>query len=544
VNRERFQMATAFVMASGLLAILVGGVRPGAASETDAANSVAAASPPAAENAGRPLTLKSAITDALGKNEDIRVERIALHSASAAITGAKGAYDPLFSLSAGWESATMPVNSAFSGAPEGRLAPTDRTTDASVSLQQLLPTGALVSVTADSSRGTTNGAFALLSPAYQTQLGLNLRQPILRNRAIDAGRLGLRVAAVNREMAAATLRQVVTDTVAAVEHAYWGLVAARRAVGVEEDAVALATQQLHETQSRIESGLTPDDEIAQPRAELERRRGDLLAAREAASRAETSLKSLILGDDAAAWAERFDPVDDIAVTVKPVDVAAATERALASRPELGVVGATLTRRRVEAQFARDQVRPSLDLVASYDRYGLAGSQNRAGTAIPGLSGTVPPGLEGNLRDAFSQLGTGRFDDGRIAVELSVPVGNRAAKANLAIARDAEAAAEASVAKERKTIRAEVLDAAAATETAGARIEAARAARQAAEVQLAAEEDRFKVGLSTNFLVLTRQNDLAAARLAEINAQTDYRTALTDLARATGSLLEERRIALE
>jgi outer membrane protein TolC len=94
------------------------------------------------------------------------------------------------------------------------------------------------------------------------------------------------------------------------------------------------------------------------------------------------------------------------------------------------------------------------------------------------------------------------------------------------------------------VRAEVLDAAAALEVADGRIEAARAAREAAEVQLAAERERFDVGLSTNFLVLTRQNDLARARIEEIEAQTDYRTARAELGRVTGSLLDERDIELQ
>ena len=85
---------------------------------------------------------------------------------------------------------------------------------------------------------------------------------------------------------------------------------------------------------------------------------------------------------------------------------------------------------------------------------------------------------------------------------------------------------------RKRIRAEVLDAASAVETAGQRIEAARSGREAAEVQLEAERDRYD-GLSTNFLILTRQNDLSRARLDEITALTDYRTARAELARATG-----------
>jgi outer membrane protein TolC len=45
-------------------------------------------------------------------------------------------------------------------------------------------------------------------------------------------------------------------------------------------------------------------------------------------------------------------------------------------------------------------------------------------------------------------------------------------------------------------------------------------------------------------VLTRQNDLSQARLTEISAQTDYRTARTEMARVTGSLLEERRIDVD
>jgi outer membrane protein TolC len=57
----------------------------------------------------------------------------------------------------------------------------------------------------------------------------------------------------------------------------------------------------------------------------------------------------------------------------------------------------------------------------------------------------------------------------------------------------------------------------------------------------AERERYGAGMSINFLVLTRQNDLSAARLEEIAAQTDYRRAQTELARATGTLLAERGV---
>jgi outer membrane protein TolC len=487
----------------------------------------------------RALTLRDAITAALEKNENIVIERASFDSAGSAIVGARGAYDPLLTIDAGWRSVTAPVNSAFSGAPEGEPAPTDRRTEVGASLRQLLPSGALISLTTGSSRATTDGAFALLSPAYEAQLGVEFRQPLLRDREIDPARLTLQVTTADRNRAAGALRREISETIAGVERAYWNLVAARRAIAVQEEAVALASQQLDETRSRIESGMAPETETAQPQAELERRRGDLLA-----SRAETTLKRLILGDDTAAWSDRLEPVEEISIQAPPIDIAIAMERALASRPELDVVQGGVERRRAESSFSNDRIRPALDLVVSYDRFGLAGVRNPVGSEIPGLPGELPDSLDGNLGDAFGQLGGGDFDDARVAFQLSVPIRNRAARAGAEIARNELAQAEAEMTQLRKSIRAEVLDAAAAAETAVARIDAARAAREAAEVQLAAESDRFDAGLSTNFLVLTRQNDLAAARLAEIEALTDYRTARTELARATGSLLAERRIELE
>ena len=499
----------------------------------------------AAAGEAHELTLEAAIARALEKNEGILIERAALASAGAAVTGAEGAYDPLLGLEAGWRQTTAPVNSAFSGAPAGELAPTIEAAETTAAIRRLLPTGGELSVSAGNARTESDGAFAFLSPAYDSRLGVAFRQPLLRDRAIDGARLGLRVAAADRDRAAASLRREVIETVAAVERAYWTLVAARREIAVREESVALAGEQLSETEIRIENGAAPETEIAQPRAELERRRGDLLAAQEAVARGETTLKRLILADDDGdLWPARLVPVEDAEVERVPVDVEAAMERALALRAELEAAEASVEHRRAESAFARDGIKPALDLVVSYDRFGLAGSRNPASDPIPGLPAEVPPGLEGRWDDSLDRLADGDFDDARIALVFELPLGNRAARAAAEIADSTERQAEAELARARKSVRAEVLDAAATLETAGGRIDAARAARAAAEVQLGAERERFAVGLSTNFLVLTRQNDLASARLAEIAALTDYRTARTEMGRATGSLLEERGIEIQ
>lgn len=495
--------------------------------------------------AERPLTLDEAIVMALEKNDGIVIERESLAAARAGVRGARGAYDPVLELGTDWRRATEPVNSAFSGAPSGQAAPTNEGAGADAEVRQLLPTGGSVSVSMSARRETTDGSFTLLSPAYATQVGIEVRQPLLRGRATDPARSAIRVAASDHRRATASLRREISDTVAEVERAYWTLVAARREVGVRDEAVKLAAEQLEQTRIRVEKGAVPETEIAQPRAELERRRGEHLAAREAASRADSALKILILGDDdGAAWGEGFTPADDPAGPIETVDAQEAMERALASRPELEEAEAARERRRVESALARDATRPALDAVASFDRFGLAGAQNPAGTTLPGLSSGIPAGMQGSWGRSFDMLGEDRFDDARVGLQFRIPIGNRAARADASIARSAERQAEADLSRARKAVRAEISDAAAALDTAGQRIEASRAAREAAEIQLSAERDRYAAGLSTNFLVLTRQNDLSRARLDEIAALTDYRKAGAEMARATGSLLERRGIEIE
>ncbi|MBP1619316.1 MAG: type secretion outer membrane protein, TolC family [Acidobacteria bacterium] len=488
------------------------------------------------------LTLDEAIALALEKNERIIVERESVAAADAAIVSARGAYDPLLGLEVDWQRATTPVNSAFSGAPEDAFAPTVEAASAGVVLGQLLPTGGELSLRSSATRETTDGSFDLLSPSHWTRLGIGLQQPLLRGRSVDAARLAVRVAATDRTRAGASLRRELNDTVADVERAYWRLAAVRLAIEVGEEAVRLAEEQLGETSERIASGSAPEKEIAQPRAELERRRGDLIAARETLARAGNALKLLILDDsDSDLWLAQLEPSDPVETEIVDVDVAAAMERALASRAELEAAGAVVERRITETDFARDGKRPSLDLLLAYDRYGLAGSANPSGIAAPGFPNEVPPGLTGGWSQSYEVLGQGDFDDARVALLFGIPIGNRAASGALAVAVSAQRQAEVELAATRKAIRAEVLDAVAGLETAGQRIEAARAARAAAEVQLETERERYAAGMSTNFLVLTRQNDLSSARLDEIAALTNYRMSYAALARATGSLLAERGI---
>src|SRR5262249_49940068 len=142
----------------------------------------------------------------------------------------------------------------------------------------------------------------LISPAWTTSVGVELRQPLLQNRKIDGARRAIKVAQITRTRSDLSLRRAVLETVGAVEQAYWALVSAQRDIDARRHGVELAEQQRADVSARIDAKVTPESDIAQPTAEIARRQGDLYAAEETRLRAERVLKLLMLdGPEDAAW---------------------------------------------------------------------------------------------------------------------------------------------------------------------------------------------------------------------------------------------------
>jgi outer membrane protein TolC len=81
-------------------------------------------------------------------------------------------------------------------------------------------------------------------------------------------------------------------------------------------------------------------------------------------------------------------------------------------------------------------------------------------------------------------------------------------------------------------------------TSAQRVQATRAASRLAEKQLEAEEKKLQVGLSTVFITLQFQDDLAVERSNEISALTDYLKALVRLEEVKGTLLQTYDIVLQ
>jgi HAE1 family hydrophobic/amphiphilic exporter-1 len=557
----------------------------GASSERPAPALVAA---PAVQT--QDVALLDAMARAMAKNRDLVIERESRTQADAGIERARAAYVPTLRGDLRYRDQQQPVTSLLSGAPQGELAPTMRGVVSSASFSKLFSSGATATLSGSVARDSSNNFITLISPAWTTSLGVDFRQPLLQNRQTDPARRAIKVARITRERSDLSLRRSLLETVNAVEQAYWTLVAAQRDIDARRHGVELAQQQRADVAARIEAKVTAESDIAQPTAEVARRQGDLYAAEETRLRAERALKLLMLeGPDDPLWnlelrasdapdivgplagsanggaatatasgtatspasaAAATTPSTDAASAASgqpltnagaAVDLQAALHDAAQLRPELADAAARVKLQDVEIESARDRLKPQVDLVANYTTRGLAGALNSNAIAFGGLPLVIPDDLQGGLGGALDSLARQRFPDASVGVSVNVPLGNRAAKADLATAESARRQAVTGTERDAQRIAVEVRNAVTALQTAGQRLDAARAGRDAAAVQLQAEQDRFGAGMTTTFLVLTRQNDLIAAEVTESAALAAYRRALSELARARGTLLRDRNI---
>jgi outer membrane protein TolC len=118
----------------------------------------------------------------------------------------------------------------------------------------------------------------------------------------------------------------------------------------------------------------------------------------------------------------------------------------------------------------------------------------------------------------------------VQLQLNYPIGISAADASYARAKVQVSQTQAQIRALELQVATEVTNAALQIQSNLQRVNAARAARELAQRQFEAEESKFEVGMSTNFLVVQAQRDLFDAQINELAAQLDYQKSVVDFER--------------
>ncbi len=480
----------------------------------------------AAQNAPLPprtlsLTVDEAVRMALDSNVDLRADRLDPQVSDTRVAAAAGAFRPTVTSSVQRNNQLQP--------PASFLIPTPTSTDAITSSvgfnQRLSRFGTSYNVAWTTTHTDSNSVLSSFNPLLQSGLSLGVSQPLLRDFRIDNSRQQLVTSRINRDIADTRLRESLVHTTANVKTAYWNLASAIANVEARRSALDLAEELTRVNQAKVDVGQSPALDLLSAQAEVAADQEQLIIAETAVKQAEDRLRMLIFDPtDREIWNVKIEPVDSPPVGTVTVDLDAAVTTALKDRADLLRAQRDIDTSETSVRYTSNQRLPDVRATVSYTASGLGGTQVLR--AIP-FGPVTSTGTVTGLGDVLGQLGRIDYPTWVVGVSVSYPIGTTTDEANYARARiERTQADERLKGAEARAIQ-QVRDAGWKIEMNAKRVETTRVARDLADQRLDAERKRFEVGMSTSFLVIQAQRDLAQAKQNELAAVLAYDLSLVD-----------------
>jgi outer membrane protein len=214
------------------------------------------------------------------------------------------------------------------------------------------------------------------------------------------------------------------------------------------------------------------------------------------------------------WQVRIRPTEQPLFTpLVAISLEEQVALALKKRPDFVRSQLEVATREIARDFARNQRLPRLDIVSRFSVQAFGEGFDES---------------TGRLRNAEGYAWT-------IGLRFEQPLGNRFASNEL-LKRKLEL--QQTLMDQQQlllTIVQEVAQAIRDIETLKEEVEVTRAGTALARTQLEAEQEKFRLGLTTSFNVLELQEDLSIARTDETRVLSDYNIALARLDQLTGKL---------
>lgn len=519
------------------------------------------------------ITLDDAIAMALMKNTDLALAQSNRRIANYQIVAAEGAYDIRFHVQPAYSHSVSPPQSPFQAGP-GVGPITQDVAGATTSLSGLTRGGQQFSVSASAQDLRTNSTSSGFDPAYPTALSFNLSQPLLRGREINSARRQLLLAQSSARATSDLALVQASSTVTNVSNAYWDLVSAWRTVAIQEEGLKQAQAQAASNARLVHRGAAAPVDIVESNTQVDVFQDNVFAALQNVHRLQTQIKSLVLANPGdPLWMANLVPTSNVRELPVEPTLDDLIVQALRNRPEISQLRDARRSADINARFAKDQIKPQLDLNLGYTTNGFAGNPTdprnnpifgalgpqfaavnaliaRANLGLPPSQqiptvNTALPITPGYLNGKFGQSGKNlldnRFPAYNIEFTYTLPLGNRTAKAEYDIAREQQAQIQVEEISLVQRVKSEASNAIQTIRETRYRLIAAHNARLTSEQVYASEQRRFAAGTSTTFLVLQRSLGVANQRGRELQAQTDLNKAAVELQRVSGTIFVQNKI---
>jgi outer membrane protein len=548
------------------------------------------------------LSMQDAIRLAVENNLDIDVQRYitwiadtnvlrAMSGApirsAAGFTSVLGAiptpsFDPTITSTLSWQRQSIPITNPFTSGTgvigaNVLTSLTNYNSQANFDFAKGFETGTSFSIAFNNLRTSTTSPATIFTPAVQSSLFFSFQQQLLKGFGILPNARYI-IEAKNGSVAARDqLSFAVMTVIGNVENAYWNLAYAREYVKVQQTTVDWAKKNLVDTQRQLQIGTLAQLDVVSAESELATDQQNLIVAQTNEQQAQTILLNLVTKNPMATGLENITVVPTDSINTPPkVDIIPyrdAVQEAWQTRPDLRASQMNLKNSGIEVKATKNALLPTMTLFGQYGSEGLGGNQIITTTTPTGFGpNTNAPivnsqgqPVQVNGQDLFVQTATGaaitrsvvpgglldswqtmfdsNFPTYAFGLSLSIPLRNRSAKADNAQALLQQREAVVQLQSLKNSIATAVRNAQIAMQQGLARVQAAVKATQLARQTLDAEQKKFQLGVSTDYNVILRQRDLAAAEGNEIQAKVTLLEAIVAFNQALGRTLSVHNITI-
>jgi outer membrane protein TolC len=492
------------------------------------------------EEAVLALTLEDAIMRTLKNNYGVAIQVLSPEIADLSVARAREIFYPQLSFDYGSRD-TKNASYSFLDASESVITKY-YSYDAGVS--QLLPTGGTLTASVTNYKNDTNSNFQTINPRYSSTLRFDFQQPLLKGFGPKMTKFNILISENNYQMSRNDLEATIASIINTVTQAYWNLVYSIENLKVGQQALELAQDLLAKNQRAVEVGTLAPIEILSAQAEVATRQADILSAQADVKNNMDRLRTIInLPEAEMKQALPIKPLDSPQFAESKISVDEALALAMENRPELKSLKVSVKTQDLNLSYAKNQLLPNLSLNASYWSPGISGDQilyldNNPLTGQ--VVGSIPGGIGNAVKDAFGF----KYNNWSVGLSLDIPLSSIFSRASEAQAKLNLDQAMLQLKNEEQVIYLEIRNGVRTLDTNYERVKAYKVARELAEQKLQAEEEKLRVGLSTNFTVLSYQRDLNSARISELRSIVDYLNSQVNLETSMGVSLKNRGITLE
>ena len=484
----------------------------------------------------------SNINQGESQSDSVRVLALEPAFAGSNIESALSRFDVQWNTSMLWQRTDQPLGGNFLD----NFTNGDSATFSS-SLLKPLPTGGVAGITFSTQYTfLTTPPAGITNPAYRPNLQFAFEQPLLQGFGVEINQLrqthpgsvltpfptsthaneGILITRLQFDVQRAAFETQLSYLVLNTEIAYWNLYGSYWTLYAREQALRQALEAWDFNKARYAAGQVSSPDLAQTRQQYELFRGQRVQALDQILENERQLRGLMGLPVEDGW--RLVPVDQPTLVPYQPDWSSAVDDALTLRPELFELRQLVKFRQLDLIRQQNLLLPDLRFTSTYDTNGL-GSQLDGGPSNP--------------NNAFSSLASNDFHDWSFGLRLNVPLGFRDAHAGVRqarlrlsqsymVLRDEEDRARSFLAQQYRLLGSFYTQ-----------IQALRAQREAAAVQLEARFGEYQAGKIILDVLQTAQQAWAAALSDEYNAIVQYNNSQARFEFARGTLLRHDNVVI-